>query len=139
MFVLAFLNSPHGITNCNHKLLTVSQGYMDSLPEPNLRLEKEVAQSKKKVVDLKGQVEEVKQALAEAKAQLQERAENQKVVNAAKATAAELVVSARRGGGGRENVRNVLCVRANTCRRRTAAGVIGRSAKTQLGDETRLE
>lgn len=75
---------------------------MDSLPEPNLRLEKEVAQSKKKVVDLKSQVEEVKQALAEAKAQLQERAENQKVVNAAKATAAELVVSARRGRRERE-------------------------------------
>ena len=36
---------------------------MDGLPEPNLRLEKEVAQSKQKVVDLRGQVEEVKQAL----------------------------------------------------------------------------
>eukprot|EP00903_Cladosiphon_okamuranus_P018813 g17304.t2 len=70
-----------------------TKGYMESLPEPNLKLEKEVAQSKKKVVDLKGQVEEVKQALAEAKAQLKERAENQKVVNAAKATAAELAAA----------------------------------------------
>lgn len=79
---------------------------MDSLPEPNLRLEKEVEQSKKTVVDLKRQVEEVKRALAEAKTQLQERAENQKVVNAAKATAAELAV--RAWGVGREVA--VLCI-----------------------------
>lgn len=83
-----------------------TQGYIESLPEPNLRLEKEVEQSKKKVVDLKGQVEEVKQTLAEAKAQLKERAENQKVVNAAKATAAELAVRPPSGtrGGGRDSI-----------------------------------
>ena len=66
---------------------------MDSLPEPNVRLEAEIKASKSTVADLKDQLDTVKSALAEAKERLAERAENQRTVNAAKATAAQLAVS----------------------------------------------
>ena len=68
------------------------QGYLDSLPEPNVRLEAEIEASKSTVADLRGQLDTVKSALAEAKERLAERAENKKTVDAAKATAAQLAV-----------------------------------------------
>lgn len=68
---------------------------MDSLPDPNVRLEAEIEASKSTVADLRGQLDKVKSALAEAKEQLAERAENQRTVDAAKTTAAQLVVRRR--------------------------------------------
>lgn len=79
-------------------MYNTKKGYYESVPEANLKLEKEVSKSKKTIGDLRGQVDEVKQALSDAKAQLAERAENQKVVDAAKSTAAELEVSSRWAG-----------------------------------------
>ncbi|CAN0222273.1 unnamed protein product, partial [Hapterophycus canaliculatus] len=66
------------------------KGYLDSLPPPDLRYEAEIARSKKTAADLKGQLDKVTSAYAEAKAQLKERAANQRIVDAAKSTAAEL-------------------------------------------------
>lgn len=68
------------------------QGYLDSLPPPNVRLEAEVATSKRTVTDLRDQLEKVKALLAEAKAQLAERAENKRMVKSAKDTASDLAV-----------------------------------------------
>lgn len=68
------------------------QGYLDSLPEPNVMLEAEIAASKERVTDLKGQLGKVTAALSEAKTQLLERKENKRIVDAAKSTASELAV-----------------------------------------------
>lgn len=57
-----------------------------------MRLEAEIAASKERVADLKGQLEKVTAALSEAKTLLLERKENKRIVDAAKSTASELAV-----------------------------------------------
>ncbi|CAM9829034.1 unnamed protein product, partial [Scytosiphon promiscuus] len=71
----------------------VTKGYLDSLPPPDERYEAEIARSKQTAADLKEQLEKVTSAYAEAKAQLKERAANQRIVDAAKSTAAELAAA----------------------------------------------
>lgn len=68
------------------------QGIQDSLPEPNVVLEEKIQASEKKVANLTQQLTKMTGGLAEAQAQLKERAENKRVVDSAKATAAQLVV-----------------------------------------------
>lgn len=65
---------------------------MDSLPQPDFVLQQALDASKVEVAGLEEQLGKVDAALVEAKAQLAERAENERVVQAAKATAAQLKV-----------------------------------------------
>lgn len=68
------------------------KGYIDSLPPVEKRLQGEIEASKKMSQNLKDQLKKANAALSEAKEHLAQRAENRRVVDAAKATAAELAV-----------------------------------------------
>ncbi|CAB1121192.1 unnamed protein product [Ectocarpus sp. CCAP 1310/34] len=72
---------------------TEKKGYMDSLPDPVVRYKAQIARSKQTAAELKEQLDKVSAAFAEAKKQLKQRAENQRIVDAAKTTVAELAVS----------------------------------------------
>ncbi|CAM9806233.1 unnamed protein product, partial [Ectocarpus sp. 12 AP-2014] len=71
----------------------VTKGYMDSLPEPVVRYKAQIARSKQTAAELKEQLDKVSAAFAEAKKQLKQRAENQRIVDAAKTTVAELAAA----------------------------------------------
>lgn len=70
----------------------LEKGYLDSLPPVEKRLQEEIDASKNMAQDLKDRLKKANAALAEAKEHLAQRAENRRVVDAAKATAAELAV-----------------------------------------------
>lgn len=78
-------------------LLDNEQGYMENLPEPTIGLQKELDASKQHVAELKEQLERVTGVLEEAQGQLQQRVENQRLLDAAKATKSELEVSSTDG------------------------------------------
>lgn len=63
------------------------------MPSPDERLQRELQASQAQGAELKEQLDKVSQALSEAQGALKERAENRRLVESAKATAAQLTVS----------------------------------------------
>lgn len=83
---------------------------MENVPDATLGIQRELDLSKKRVAELKENLERVMETLAQAQEQLEQRSLDQKLLAAAKSTSSQLKVSSRTLGACSPTRKSRLCL-----------------------------